>query len=89
MALVHCATVCTLTTDYSITKFDVEVGAPGGNRTPGLQVRSLSLYPSELRARSTFRRCSARTCRARGARTRSGYVKIAVCPISEKKKVGQ
>jgi hypothetical protein len=24
--------------------------APGGNRTPGLQVRSLSLYPSELRA---------------------------------------
>ena len=25
-------------------------GAPGGNRTPGLQVRSLSLYPSELRA---------------------------------------
>jgi hypothetical protein len=27
-------------------------GAPGGNRTPGLQVRSLSLYPSELRARN-------------------------------------
>ena len=25
-------------------------GAPGGNRTPGLQVRSLSLYPTELRA---------------------------------------
>src|SRR5438094_4188849 len=28
-----------------------KAGAPGGNRTPGLQVRSLSLYPSELRAR--------------------------------------
>jgi hypothetical protein len=28
-------------------------GAPGGNRTPGLQVRSLSLYPSELRARGS------------------------------------
>ena len=27
-------------------------GAPGGSRTPGLQVRSLSLYPAELRARS-------------------------------------
>ena len=26
------------------------VGAPGGNRTPGLQVRSLSLYPSQRRA---------------------------------------
>src|SRR5262245_56325951 len=26
-------------------------GAPGGSRTPGLQVRSLSLYPAELRAR--------------------------------------
>ena len=25
-------------------------GAPGGTRTPGLQVRSLSLYPAELRA---------------------------------------
>src|SRR5690349_4796260 len=28
----------------------IENGAPGGNRTPGLQVRSLSLYPTELRA---------------------------------------
>src|SRR5437899_1636648 len=27
-------------------------GAPGGSRTPGLQVRSLSLYPAELRARN-------------------------------------
>src|SRR5262245_22305707 len=27
------------------------IGAPGGSRTPGLQVRSLSLYPAELRAR--------------------------------------
>src|SRR6266516_434125 len=26
-------------------------GAPGGTRTPGLQVRSLPLYPTELRAR--------------------------------------
>ncbi len=25
-------------------------GAPGGTRTPGLQVRSLPLYPTELRA---------------------------------------
>lgn len=25
-------------------------GAPGGSRTPGLQVRSLPLYPAELRA---------------------------------------
>jgi hypothetical protein len=28
-----------------------EVGAPGGTRTPGLLVRSQSLYPAELRAR--------------------------------------
>src|SRR6266516_3732798 len=30
-------------------------GAPGGTRTPGLQVRSLSLYPAELRARFKVR----------------------------------
>src|SRR5262249_11420665 len=39
-------------------------GAPGGSRTPGLQVRSLSLYPAELRARSRIERrdhCSAIT----------------------------
>src|SRR5215467_6305256 len=30
-----------------------KVGAPGGSRTPGLQVRSLSLYPAELRAQFT------------------------------------
>jgi hypothetical protein len=27
-------------------------GAPGGTRTPGLLVRSQSLYPPELRARA-------------------------------------
>src|SRR5579863_2203594 len=27
------------------------IGAPGGTRTPGLLVRSQSLYPAELRAR--------------------------------------
>jgi hypothetical protein len=32
------------------TKRRAKVGAPGGTRTPGLQVRSLSLYPAELRA---------------------------------------
>src|ERR1051325_7863548 len=26
-------------------------GAPGGNRTPDIQIRSLTLYPTELRAR--------------------------------------
>src|SRR5579884_955284 len=26
-------------------------GAPGGTRTPGLQIRSLPLYPTELQAR--------------------------------------
>ena len=26
-------------------------GAPGGIRTPGLQIRSLPLYPAELQAR--------------------------------------
>src|SRR6059058_2806468 len=34
-------------------KIRLGVGAPGGNRTPGLQVRSLSLYPTELRARGS------------------------------------
>src|SRR5262249_5651809 len=29
------------------------VSAPGGNRTPDLQVRSLTLYPTELRAQRT------------------------------------
>jgi hypothetical protein len=32
------------------------IGAPGGDRTPGLQVRSLSLYPAELRAQSWRKR---------------------------------
>src|SRR5262245_2644515 len=31
-------------------------GAPGGSRTPGLQVRSLPLYPAELRARTAVSR---------------------------------
>ena len=31
-----------------------KIGAPGVSRTPGLQVRSLSLYPTELRARRPF-----------------------------------
>src|SRR5205085_9763714 len=30
----------------------LQSSAPGGSRTPGLQVRSLSLYPAELRARN-------------------------------------
>src|SRR5438552_3386785 len=34
---------------------DRRCGAPGGTRTPGLQVRSLSLYPAELRARFIVR----------------------------------
>ena len=29
----------------------VKIGAPGESRTPDLQVRSLLLYPAELRAR--------------------------------------
>lgn len=31
--------------------FDL-IGAPGGARTPDLQIRSLPLYPTELRARN-------------------------------------
>jgi hypothetical protein len=34
-----------------LVKRAVESGAPGGTRTPGLLVRSQSLYPAELRAR--------------------------------------
>src|SRR5690242_7312821 len=30
---------------------DGKNGAPGGNRTPDIQIRSLTLYPTELRAR--------------------------------------
>jgi hypothetical protein len=30
-------------------------GAPGGNRTPDIQIRSLTLYPTELRARRHLR----------------------------------
>ena len=30
---------------------DARIGAPGGTRTPDTQVRSLVLYPTELRAR--------------------------------------
>ena len=32
-------------------------GAPGGSRTPDLLVRSQTLYPAELRARSNFLLC--------------------------------
>src|SRR5205823_4826459 len=31
----------------------VEIGAPGGNRTPDPQLRRLMLYPTELRARGS------------------------------------
>ena len=34
-------------------------GAPGGTRTPGLQVRSLPLYPTELRARKSANHSTA------------------------------
>ena len=54
--------------NYQITQSPnhrVTFGAPGGNRTPGLQVRSLSLYPSELRARSPWLSSVVDTC-ARG-----------------------
>jgi hypothetical protein len=30
----------------------VSLSAPGGIRTPGLQIRSLALYPAELRAQN-------------------------------------
>src|SRR5581483_2451497 len=45
-------------------------GAPGGSRTPGLQVRSLSLYPAELRAHEerTRRRTRDRLTRTRAVR---------------------
>ena len=36
-----------------------KVGAPGGSRTPDLQVRSLPLYPAELRARINRYRSSS------------------------------
>lgn len=32
------------------------VGVPGGNRTCDLQIRNLSLYPTELRALNNFRK---------------------------------
>src|SRR5438045_6540594 len=60
--------------------------APGGNRTPGLQVRSLSLYPSELRAPV----CSARrmTSVAHGARQRQPdpCVRIRSSPRTENRR---
>src|SRR5579862_2495084 len=34
-----------------LTKHFIFDGAPGGTRTPGLLIRSQSLYPAELRAR--------------------------------------
>ena len=40
-------------TGYKIfERYVLTTGAPGGTRTPGLLVRSQSLYPAELRARS-------------------------------------
>src|SRR5207248_2720211 len=52
-------------------------GAPGGSRTPGLQVRSLSLYPAELRARAgpfyRFAAISASMARASAARRRTTF----------------
>src|SRR2546430_931960 len=52
-------------------------GAPGGSRTPGLQVRSLSLYPAELRARAgpfyRFAAISASMARASAVRRRTTF----------------
>ena len=39
------------TNPIEIYKRFVFNGAPGGTRTPGLLIRSQSLYPAELRAR--------------------------------------
>src|SRR5204863_2128131 len=49
----------------------VEIGAPGGNRTPDPQLRRLMLYPTELRARGPTisgddPRCADRWHRSRG-----------------------
>ena len=50
----------------NINDLILEIGAPGGTRTPDTQVRSLVLYPTELRALGTA---------AQGARQeRSGQV---------------
>jgi hypothetical protein len=35
-------------------------GAPGVTRTPGLLIRSQTLYPTELRAHKELRRCAFR-----------------------------
>ena len=35
----------------NINNIEEYIGAPGGTRTPDTQVRSLVLYPTELRAR--------------------------------------
>ncbi len=40
-----------LNTMQNRTRFTAEIGAPGGTRTPDHQVRSLMLYPTELRTR--------------------------------------
>ena len=44
-----------VTSDEEISGRPLAGGAPGGIRTPGLQIRSLPLYPAELRAREIKR----------------------------------
>ena len=39
---------------YEVIAFIRKIGAPGTIRTSGPQIRSLMLYPAELRARGEF-----------------------------------
>ena len=51
-------------------------GAPGGSRTPNLQIRSLALYPVELRVRVRPREQAKIACRAQAERLKAEYRKL-------------
>ena len=62
--LLHPRTISPALTLQSVNGFDmrkIQDGAPGETRTPDPQVRSLMLYPTELRARG--RDCKGRSVR--------------------------
>src|SRR5882724_4544092 len=53
-------------------------GAPEGNRTPDLQIRSLTLYPTDLQARQGLT-----IHRAAGPRRRSACAELSDCPLDK------
>jgi hypothetical protein len=68
-------------TRFSFNIVSAKNGAPGEIRTPDHQVRSLVLYPAELRAHGLLD-CGNLTRKAKDAEARSGIIQVLVSAVN-------